>query len=358
MTQPVHVGLIGCGEIAPRYVKNARGFESMRIVACADIRAERARAFAAEHGVPRACGVLELIHDPEVEVVLNLTPPSSHGEIALASVHAGKSVYNEKPLTVRRRDARRILADAERHGLLVGCAPDTFMGAGQQACRRVIDGGELGEIVGGAAFMMNRGPESWHPNPVFFYETGAGPLFDMGPYYITALVNLLGPVARVTASGRTTWLKRPVTVAGREGEVIQVEVPTHVAGVLEFRQGAVVTLVMSFDVRHHAMPHIELYGSEATLRAPDPNEFGGAARVLGREEREWHEVSGPPTARVDDARGIGLEEMCRCLRGGGAHRASGALAYHVLDVMHGIADAAERGRHVTIESSVERPEPM
>jgi len=241
----------------------------------------------------------------------------------------------------------------------VGCAPDTFMGPGQQACRKALDEGALGEVVGGAAFMMNPGPESWHPNPAFFYHTGAGPLFDMGPYYMTALVNLLGPVARVTASGRRTWAHRPVTSAGREGEVIEVEVPTHVAGVLEFRQGAVVTLVLSFDVRQHVMPHIELYGTEGTLRAPDPNEFGGVAKILGRDGGEWREVAAS-SASADAfgavGRGAGLEEMCRCLRGGGRHRASGSLAYHVLDVLHGLADSAQHGENVAIESDVARPE--
>lgn len=364
MPHPVHVGLIGCGAISPVYINNAKGFESMRIVACADLQSERAKARAEEYGIPRTCGVLELIHDPQVEVVLNLTTPDAHSEVALASVHAGKSVYNEKPLAIRRRDARRILGVANHQGLLVGCAPDTFMGAGLQTCRAVIDEGAIGQPVAATAFMMYSGPEKWHPDPAFYFKRGAGPLFDMGPYYITALVSLLGPVSRVSAAARKTSPTRTVTSQPHHGEIIEVEVPTHVSGSLEFESGAIATMVMSFDVWHHSMLPIEVYGSEGSMQVPDPNGYGGPVRVRRHDETAWREVGLSPDHRSDNARGIGLEDLCRCLRCGsrggraGRPRASGELAYHVLEVMHGLVDSAEEGRHVAIESRVGRPEPV
>jgi predicted dehydrogenase len=364
MSHPVHVGLIGCGAISPVYMNNAKGFDSMRIVACADLQADRANARAAEYGIPRTCGVLELIHDPEVEVVLNLTTPDSHAEIAMASVHAGKCVYNEKPLTIRRRDARRILGVADNQGLLVGCAPDTFMGAGLQTCRAVIDEGQIGTPVAATAFMMYSGPEKWHPDPAFYFKRGGGPLFDMGPYYITALVSLLGRVARVSAAARKSFPTRMITSQPKHGESIEVEVPTHVSGSLEFASGALATLVMSFDVWHHSMPPLEIYGSEGSLQVPDPNGYGGPVRIRRHDQPEWKDVPLFSAARADNARGIGLDDLCRCLRCGqrggraGRPRAWGELAYHVLDVMHGLVDSAAEGRHVVIESGVERPEPV
>ncbi len=364
MPHPVHVGVIGCGAISPVYLANAKGFESMKVVACADLQPERAKSRAAEFGIPRTCGVLELIHDPEVEVVLNLTTPDAHAEIAMASVHAGKSVYNEKPLTIRRREARRLLGVAERQGLFVGCAPDTFMGAGLQACRGVIDEGQIGEPVAATAFMMNSGPEKWHADPEFYFKRGAGPLFDMGPYYITALVSLLGSVERVCASARKSLPTRTISSQPRAGETIEVEVPTHVSGSLEFESGAIATVVMSFDVWHHSMPPIEIHGSEGSIQAPDPNGYGGPVRVRRHDASGWREVPLDPTLRADDARGIGLDDLCRCLRcrdGGGRSgtpRASGAMAYHVLEVMHAMADSAEEGRHMAVESRIVRPERM
>lgn len=366
MPHPVHVGLIGCGAISQVYLNNCRGFESLRVVACADLQPDRAKARAAEFGIPRTCGVLELIHDPEIEVVLNLTNPGAHAEVALATVHAGKSVYNEKPLTIRRREARRILEEARRHGLLVGCAPDTFMGAGLQACLAAIDSGQIGKPVSATAFMMGHGPEGWHADPEFYYKRGAGPLFDMGPYYITALVAMMGPVCRVTASTGKAFESRTIGSEAKRGQVIDVEVPTHVAGTLDFESGAIATLVMSFDVWHHSLPPIEIHGTEGSLRGPDPNQFGGPVLVRRHDDKEWREVPlhASPTSRVDNARGIGLDDLCRCLRCGshggraGLPRASGQLAYHVLEVMHGLIDSAESGRHAAMESRVVRPEPM
>lgn len=364
MPHPVHVGLIGCGAISPVYINNAKGFESMRIVACADQQMERAKARAAAYGIPRTCGVLELIHDPGVEVVLNLTTPDAHAEVAMMSVHAGKSVYNEKPLTIRRREARRVLELAQREGLSVGCAPDTFMGAGLQACRGVIDEGGIGMPLAATAFMMYSGPEKWHADPAFYFKHGAGPLFDMGPYYITALVSLLGPVVRVTAAARKSFPTRTITSQPRHGETIEVEVATHVSGSLEFESGAIATMVMSFDVWHHSMPPFEIHGSEGSMQVPDPNTYGGPVRVRRHDEKEWREVSLSPTLRADNARGIGLDDLCLCLRGGSRRtkakrpRASWALAYHVLEVMHGLVDSAEGGAHVSIESRVQRPERM
>ena len=358
MTSPVPIGLIGCGAIAPTYIQNAKSTpDLLRIVACADLNADKAKATASEYAIPRTAGVLELIHDPEVEVILNLTTPDSHAEIALAAVHAGKSVYNEKPLTIRRRDARKILGIAEHQGLLIGCAPDTFLGAGLQTCRRAIDDDQIGAPIAATAFFLSRGPESWHPNPSFYYQRGGGPLFDMGPYYLTALVNLLGPIAKVSAAARTTFPTRTITSQPRHGETINVEVPTHIAGTLEFASGAIATLIHSFDIWHHSLPPIEIHGTQGSLQAPDPNTFAGPVRIRRHDDQSWRDLPLLPHLPTTNARGLGLADLCRALREGGKPRASGDLAYHILETMHSLLDSAESGERVTVASQPERSEP-
>ena len=361
---PVKIGVIGCGNISAVYFKAGQSLDILDIVACADLDMERARARAEEFSVPRACTVDELLADPEIEIVLNLTIPKAHAEIALAALEAGKHVYNEKPLALSRQDGRRMLEMARRRGpgvcntpLRVGCAPDTFLGDGLQTCRRLIDEGVIGEPIGAAAFMMNHGHEGWHPDPDFYYQPGGGPMFDMGPYYLTALVFLIGPVRRVTGSVKLTFPERTITSAPKYGTTIKVKTPTHVTGVLDFAGGAVGTMTTSFDVWGSALPRLEIYGTEGTLSAPDPNTFGGPVRVLRAGATEWSEVPLVHSSSLNN-RGIGLADMADALRSGRPHRASGALAYHVLDIMHAFYDAADQGRHIVLSSTCSRPEPV
>ncbi len=354
MTEPVGVGIVGCGNISSIYLENCTQFPSLRVVACADLLLERAQAQAQKYGVPRACSVEELLADPEIELVINLTVPQAHAALALDALRAGKSVYNEKPLALTREDAREMLALAQERGLLVGCAPDTFLGAGLQTCRTLIDAGAIGDPVAVHAFMHSRGPERWHPNPEFFYQVGAGPLFDMGPYYLTALVSLIGPVRRVTSSARISFAERLITSQPLHGTRITVNTPTHIAAVLDFANGAVATLVTSFDIHPDRRFGIDLYGTDGTLIAPDPNTFGGPVRLFRASADAWQE---PPLNHhhAENSRGIGVADMALALRTGSPQRAQGALAYHVLDVMHAILEASQSERHIAIESTCERP---
>jgi len=350
------IGIVGCGAISGIYFQAGKTFENLDIVACADIIRERAEAKAAEHGC-RAVTVEELIADPEVKIVVNLTVPDAHAPIAQAAVEAGKCVHNEKPLTITRAEGRKLLETAKANGVLVGCAPDTFMGAGLQTCRKLIDDGEIGEPVAATAFMMCHGHETWHPNPEFYYKPGGGPMFDMGPYYLTALVNSIGPVRRVTSSTKITFPERLITSQPYCGKRIVVEVPTHVAGVMDFANGAIGTIIMTFDVWAAELPRIEIYGTEGSLSVPDPNCFGGPVRVRRAGSPQWEEV--PLThGYAENSRGIGVADMAYALQSGRPHRASGELAYHILDVMHAFHDASREGRHIELKSTCSRPAPL
>jgi len=355
--EPVRIGVVGCGKISGVYFQNAARLAATRVVACADLLPERAAAAAAQHGVPKACSVEELLADGDVELVVNLTVPKAHGPVNLAAIGAGKSVYAEKPLAVTRQEGRRTLAAAAKKGVLVGCAPDTFLGAGLQTCRKLIDDGAIGQPVAAVAFMLCGGHESWHPDPEFYYEAGGGPMLDMGPYYLTALVNLLGPIARVTGSAQASFPTRTITSQPKAGKVIRVETPTHLAGVYDFACGAVGTVIMSFDVKAHSLPRIEVFGSEATLSVPDPNGFGGPVRIRRRGEKEWTDLplSHPYAANW---RGLGPADLAVAMRTGRAARAGGELAFHVLDAMLAMGDASRLGRHVKLKSTCSRPAAM
>lgn len=356
---PVRVGLVGCGAISAAYLRMAARLPALRVVACADLDAGRARSRAEEFGVPRVLTVEQLLADDEVEVVLNLTVPRAHAPVALAALAAGKHTFHEKPFGVTREEGRAILAAAEQRGLRVGCAPDTFLGAGLQTARRVVDAGGVGRPVAFTAFMLCPGHESWHPNPEFFYEPGGGPMFDMGPYYLTALLNLLGPARRLTGAASIAIPERTITSPPKHGQRIRVTTPDHVCGTLEFEQGALGTLITSFAVRHpqhdRTFP-ITLYGTEGALRVPDPNTFDGAVQLRGTYDEEWLEVPSPFPAGY--GRAIGLAEMAHALRTGRPHRASAAQGYAVLDLMQGFLDSSETGRAYLPEPGYERPAPM
>ncbi|MCA9973012.1 MAG: Gfo/Idh/MocA family oxidoreductase [Anaerolineales bacterium] len=365
--QPVKTAVVGCGNISSIYLENAARWDVLDLVACANRTLPRAQSQAAKFGVPRALSIADVLADPDIELIINLTTPDVHAEIGLAALRAGKSVYNEKPLAITRADGRLLLEEASARGLRVGCAPDTFLGGGLQTCRQLLDAGEIGTPVAAQAFMLIQGPEAWHPNPGFLYEVGAGPLFDIGPYYLTALISLLGPIRRVTGSARKTYAERTIGSGPRQGQTFPVETPTHIASVLDFAAGPVATLTTSFDVAVSAGAAINLYdvggalleiqGTKGTLCLPDPNMFAGPVRVRRLGEREWREV--PLThGHTGNSRGLGAADMASALRRGGAHRASGELAYHVLDAMHGILEAAGSGQHVVLQSTCERPSPL
>jgi predicted dehydrogenase len=351
------VGIIGCGNISSTYLKRCAQFQVLKVKACADLDLARAKAKAREVRGAKAMTVKDLLADPEIEIVVNLTIPKAHASVALAALGAGKSVHNEKPLAVTREDGKRLLAAARAKGLRVGCAPDTFLGAGLQTCRKVIDQGAIGRPIAAAAFMTSHGPEDWHPDPEFVYQVGGGPMLDMGPYYLTALVALMGPVRRVSGSAQITFPERVIGSEPKRGQVMKVEVPTHVAGVLDFESGAVGTILMSFDVWAAELPRIEIYGTEGSLSLPDPNTFGGPVRLKRARDKRWRSV--PLThAYAENWRGIGVADMACALRAGRPHRASGDLAYHVLDIMQAIQEASAASRYVMLESTCERPAPL
>jgi predicted dehydrogenase len=328
------IGVVGCGNISGIYLEAGRVFDILEIVACADLLPERASAQAAEYHIPRA-----------------------HAEVALAALQAGKSVHNEKPLAVSREDGLQLLKLGRERGLRVGCAPDTFLGGGLQTCRKLIDDGWIGEPVAATAFMLCHGHESWHPDPDFYYQPGGGPMFDMGPYYLTALVHLMGPVRRVTGSAQITFPERLITSQPKHGTKIVVDVPTHVAGIMDFANSAVGTVVTSFDVWSAQVPHIEIYGTEGSLSVPDPNGFGGPVLVRRARASDWSEV--PLThGYAKNSRGIGVADMAYALRSGRPQRANGDMAYHVLDIMHAFHDASREGRHVELSSTCTRPAPL
>ena len=352
-SKKVKVGVIGCGNISGAYFSGCKPYDMLEVVACADLIMDRAEAKAEEFEIPKTCSVEELLDDPEIQIVVNLTVPKAHAEVNLAAIEAGKNVHCEKPFAVNREEGLKVLDAAREKGVLVGCAPDTFLGGGIQTCRKLLDDGWIGEPVAATAFMVGHGHESWHPAPDFYYQAGGGPMFDMGPYYLTALINLLGPVKRVTGSVRISFPERVITNKTRYGERIPVETPTHITGVLDFASGAVGTIVMSFDVWSHHLPRIEVYGSEGSLSVPDPNGFKGPVLVRRAGAEDWNEV--PLTHSPDVSRGIGVADMAYALVYGRPHRASGKLAHHVLDIMQSFEDASTSGRHIALDSSCSRP---
>lgn len=356
MGQPLSVGIVGLGAISGQYLTTFARLATVqpgtvRLVAVADLDAARAAAVAAEQGV-RALTVEELTTDPEVDLVLNLTTPAAHAEIALRAIAAGKDVYGEKPLAATLDDARVVLEAARAAGVRVGCAPDTVLGTGVQTARAAIDGGAIGEPIAATATMMTPGHERWHPNPDFYYQPGGGPLLDMGPYYVTTLVHLLGPVVSVVGAASHTRSTRVIGSGPRAGQTIPVDVDTHVTGVLRHASGALSTLVMSFDsVATHAS-EIEVHGQAGSLVVPDPNRFDGDVRL--------HELGGdwktlPPSAGYREAgRGYGVADLATTPPGLPA-RASGDVAYHVLDIMTALLAAAGSGTTVAVGSTCERP---
>ena len=358
MARPVTFGIIGCGNISNAYLNATKRFPIMQVKAVADIVLERAVAKAEEHSVPKACTPDELLADSDIEVVINLTIPSAHHGVSRDALLAGKHVHVEKPLCITREEGRELLDLAKEKNLRVGCAPDTFLGGGHQTVRKLIDDGWIGRPLAASGHMLGHGPEGGHPNPDFFYQVGGGPMFDMGPYYLTAMINMFGPIKRTTGSAQKSFAERVAGHPSIKGHRIPVEVPTHIAGVLDFESGVVATLTTSFDVYANYDPNpITVYGSEGTIVVPDPNFFGGVVKFKSKRMKDFADV--PLThGHTENDRGIGAADIAYAIQSGRPHRASGDLGYHVLETMWSFLDASASGTHYQLQSTVARPAPL
>jgi predicted dehydrogenase len=349
--------MVGIGTISGQYLDTLPRHSELSLVAAADLDPSRQ--------VPgvRTMTPAELYTSDDVDLVLNLTIPQAHAAVALSAIAAGKHVYNEKPLALSTVEGRLVLDAASSAGVRVGCAPDTVLGTGTQTARRCIDDGMIGQPVAATAFMVTPGHERWHPAPEFYYQPGGGPLFDMGPYYLTALVTLLGPVRRVTGLASTPQSSRTIGRGPRAGTTFPVSTPTHVAGTLEHENGALTTLLMSFDVWEANLPRIEVYGTAGSLSVPDPNNFSGEVRVFtpetaGRPDSAGWTTVAPSAGHRNAGRGTGVADLAAALTKNTAHRANGTLAYHVLDIMESLLRAAESGTTQDINSTTDRPAPV
>jgi len=359
MNEPVKVGVVGCGAISGAYLDGARQFPILRIISCADLDRAAAERKAREFGVPRVCSVDELLREDSIDIVLNLTVPRAHAEIGLRAVGAGKHVYSEKPLAVTRDEGRRLIDAAAARGLRLGCAPDTVLGAGLQTARKLLDGGAIGRPVAFTAFMMNRGHETWHPSPQFYYEPGGGPMFDMGPYYLTALFHLFGPIRRLGGMATIAVPDRIITSQPRAGAKIRVQTPDHVCGTIEFEGGPVGTIVQSFATHHptYEQSHpVTVYGTEGTMKVPDPNTFDGPVYVRTARDADWTKV--PHSFATGYGRSVGLADLAHAIRSGRPHRTSGDVAFAVLDTMQGFFDSSDTGRDFCPTATFRRPAPM
>jgi predicted dehydrogenase len=350
--RPLGVGIVGCGNISGQYLRHLVTFPDVQVLFCADVDTERARAQAAAYDVPAAGSVQQALEHPGVELVVNLTIPAAHAEVALAAITAGKHVWNEKPLAPDLASGYALLDHARRAGLRVGCAPDTLLGAGLQSTRRLISAGVIGTPVSALTLLQGPGPESWHPDPEFLFAKGAGPLFDLGPYYLSVLAMLFGPATAVGAVGRRARDTRVIGSGPRAGTEFAVEVQTYVSVLAEYAGGQAASLLFSWDSPLGRAGFVEITGTEATLAVPDPNRFDGDLRVRRARETEWTVI---PSAGAAAGRGTGVVDMARAIRHGEPHRASGEMALHVLEMMTAIERSASGAGFEAIESVFDVP---
>ncbi|MEV5883859.1 Gfo/Idh/MocA family oxidoreductase [Streptomyces sp. NPDC052020] len=354
--RPLGVGIVGCGDIFQRYVRGLRQFPELRIVRCADILPDRAARAASEQAIPATGSTDELLQDPAVDLVLNLTPPLAHAHVSLAAIEAGKHVYTEKPLAADLADAARLVTRAAQRGVRIGTAPDTFLGRSCQMALQAIQAGDIGEVIGATAFVRHSRAERWHPDPGFLFRPGGGPVLDLGPYTLTQLVACLGPVREVAATSRVGAPERTVITPGVPSHTIRVEVPTHAGALLRFASGVIATVVMSFDIWQTDLPFVEIYGTRGTLSLPNPAKFTGEARIRRHDDDDWW-VPAAPTAPVTSqqyTRGLGVADLARSLACGRPHRATADLGLHVLEVLRAIEDAGPTTVQM-IDSTCERP---
>ena len=368
MSRRVGVGVVGCGHVSRQYLEGFKNMPSLEVMGCFDVDRSQAQTRAVEFDIPYIYRHLEeLLADPAVEIVLNITPPLVHFGISEAALGAGKHVFSEKPLAPTREEARHLLDIAAANNARLACAPDTFLGSGLQTSRKLLDDGWIGTPVGASAFFLSNGVEHFHPSPAFFYGPAGGPLLDVGPYYLTALINLLGPVAGVAASSRITFPERMITSPEQYGSRIKVETPTYISSVLEFESGIISPLLATFDVQATRLPFIEVYGTKGSLSATDPDIWSGSPEIrqYGEEEKAMLDLERnvPWTAfrssrPIAGMRGIGVADLARAIVDGQPHRVAAEVAYHVLDIALSVAEAAESGVHVQVDSTCTRPAPL
>jgi predicted dehydrogenase len=352
MSGPARVGLVGCGVIAKTYTEGSAAFDSFSVDACADSDAARAESLASEHGL-EVMSVDALLASPDLDVILNLTPPDAHAAVIGGTLAGGKHVYTEKPLTTSVPDARELLASAGQLGLRVGCAPDTFLSGAYEAARELIARGDIGEPLGATAAMLVGGADTWHPNADFFFRAGGGPMLDLGPYYLTAIASLLGPFAAATGFAETPTPERTLAVGPRAGERFAVDVPTYVAAALRLASGALATLTVSFESRGQYESRMTVHGTEGALSLPDANQFEGELRVFNGGG-DWQAV--PYASRgAQETRGYGLHEMLEAVREERPHRASGELGLHVLETATAVLRSAEEGCTIDVVSRFSHP---
>jgi len=362
-TSLTRVGVIGCGDISAQYLETLSKYEAVSATTLSDLDESKARVVSERWSIDRVLSPDDLFADPDIDIVLNLTVPRAHYEVAMKAVEHGKHVYNEKPLAENHEQGQALLKAAKQAGGRMGCAQDTVMGQSWQFARRLLDAGEIGEIVGGVMNMQNAGMEMWHPNPRFFYSRGGGPVMDMGPYFIHAIVMMLGPVVSVTALSRKSFNERVVTSQPNSGMIIPVEVDTHCAAILELGTGAFITMMMSFDCQGTQMPDVEIYGTESSLGIHTPNNFvvrpDGSENIYtkGKADHDWV-TREPKGGAIVNGRGMGLADMSQAIIENRPHRASGEMALHALEVMVSIERSSNERRTVEIESTVDRPDPL
>ncbi|WP_299296468.1 Gfo/Idh/MocA family oxidoreductase [uncultured Tateyamaria sp.] len=361
------IGIIGCGNISAAYLRLAPLFKGLEVRAVADMNLDAAKARADEFNV-RAETVDGLLGADDIDIIVNLTIPDAHFAVTKSILEAGKHAYTEKPIVLTLAEGEELRALADAKGLRIGSAPDTFLGGAHQAARTAIDAGQIGKVIAGTAHVMSHGMEHWHPNPDFFFLPGAGPMLDIGPYYITNLIQLLGPVKRVSALTSMASDTRTILSEPRKGEVIPVKTPTNIHALLDFTSGATITLSTSWDVWAHRHGHMELYGTDGTMFMPDPNWFSGTVEVTGADgtttalDTASHPLGvpnqdhgGTPMANYRTA---GLAEMAVAMNEGRPHRCALELAIHAVDVMTSILTAGERGEVVTLTTTCDRPTPL
>ena len=357
----IKIGMVGVGCISGIYLKNFKEtFKNIELVAVCDLVRERAEKAQKEYGIPKIYDTMhELFADPEIDIVLNLTRPYEHYEVSRAALLAGKHVYSEKPLGADFEEGTALVKLAEEKGLWIGGAPDTFLGAGIQTCRKLIDEGLIGEVIGGRCTMACHGMESWHPDPDFYYQRGGGPMLDMGPYYITALINLLGGVREIYAKARTTFKERLITAEPHRGEIIKVTVPTHYECILTFDSGVSVSFLTSFDLYNPKQKNIQLYGTKGNITVPDPNTFGAQNGMIYLDGATGEERELPLEFDYsENSRCLGLADLAAAIENARPPRTSYKQTYHVLEVMTGAMKSAESGKPYVMTTHFEREAPL
>jgi predicted dehydrogenase len=355
----VKIAMIGVGAISGIYLENITNvFKEIELIGVCDLVRERAENAKEKYNVKKIYNTMEeAFADVEVDIVLNLTRPYEHYAVTKAALEAGKHVYSEKPLGANYEEGKELVAIAEAKNLMLGGAPDTFLGSGIQTCRKLIDDGLIGQPIGAAAFMICRGHETWHPDPEFYYKFGGGPMLDMGPYYVTALINLIGGVSGVTGVTKTSFPQRVITSQPKSGTMVEVEVPTYITGILNFDNGAVGTIFTTFDVHYKQQARFEVYGSKGTLIVPDPNVFGGPIMLLRPEDGEYKEM---PLLfdYKENSRGLGLADMAKALQSGRDYRANYNQTHHVLEILTSFEKSSKEGRYIPLETTYQRGMPM